>query len=329
MKIQNIKKSVTGLALAGLLLSPGITTAYGAIGGNDILLTHKGTELKMVTTSATVNELLKSEGITLDKGEIVKPGIQTGIKDNMKVTILSPQVRKIAINGKVKEYNVAGETVREILRQANIVLRDSDTVTPALDKKVKDDETIFITRESENIINRQHIIPFETEVRKDDSLAKGQTKVLQEGENGIVSETVEQQIVDGNVISGVVIGTEIIKEPVTKIVAEGTKEENMIHGKKYVKKIVMEGTAYDPSAGSMTAMGTRARVGAVAVDPRVIPLGTKLYIESLDGFPTYGFAVAEDTGGAIKGNRIDLFYNTNREARNFGRRNVTVYVLAD
>ena len=74
-------------------------------------------------------------------------------------------------------------------------------------------------------------------------------------------------------------------------------------------------------------MGTRARVGAVAVDPRVIPLGSKLYIESMDGFASYGYATAEDTGGAIKGNRIDLFYSTSSQARNFGRRNVKVYVL--
>ncbi len=72
----------------------------------------------------------------------------------------------------------------------------------------------------------------------------------------------------------------------------------------------MEATAaYDPTAGSKTAMGTRARVGAVAVDPRVIKLGSRLYVESMDGWPSYGYATAEDTGGAIKGKRIDLSLN--------------------
>ena len=68
-------------------------------------------------------------------------------------------------------------------------------------------------------------------------------------------------------------------------------------------------------------MGTRLRYGVVAVDPRVIPLGTKLYIEG------YGYAVAEDTGGAIKGNRIDLCYTDRAKAEAFGRRNVKVYIL--
>ena len=89
----------------------------------------------------------------------------------------------------------------------------------------------------------------------------------------------------------------------------------------------MKATAYDPSAGSRTASGTRARVGAVAVDPSLIALGSKLYIESTDSWPSYGYAVAEDTGGAIKGNRIDLFFNSNATANKFGRRTVKVYVL--
>ena len=121
---------------------------------------------------------------------------------------------------------------------------------------------------------------------------------------------------------------DLAKDPVKEVVEVGTKKAAAApNGKNAKRVIVMQATAYDPSAGSKTAMGTRARVGAVAVDPRVIPLGSKLYIESMDGFASYGYATAEDTGGAIKGNRIDLFYNSNAEANRFGRRNVKVYVL--
>ena len=100
----------------------------------------------------------------------------------------------------------------------------------------------------------------------------------------------------------------------------------------------MKASAYDLSFAStgkrpgqrgygITASGTTARPGTVAVDTRVIPLGTKLYVESLDATSDYGFAIAEDTGGAIKGNRIDLFYPSNADAIRFGRRNVKVYIL--
>ena len=79
-------------------------------------------------------------------------------------------------------------------------------------------------------------------------------------------------------------------------------------------------TAYTHT-GNRTATGTVARVGIIAVDPRVIPLGTRVYVEG------YGYATAEDTGGAIKGNRIDIFLNSNAECVNWGRRSVKVYIL--
>ena len=78
----------------------------------------------------------------------------------------------------------------------------------------------------------------------------------------------------------------------------------------------------------ITASGARAKRGTVAVDPRVIPLGTKLYIKSVTpGMPDYGFAIAQDTGGAIKGMRVDLFMDTVWECMQFGRRPVMVYIL--
>lgn len=106
----------------------------------------------------------------------------------------------------------------------------------------------------------------------------------------------------------------------------------------YKNSYVMIATAYDLSYAStgklpgqpdygITASGTKARVGAVAVDPKVIPLGTKLYIEYADGTGGYGYATAEDTGSAIKGYRVDLFFNTYQECIEFGRRRVIVYVL--
>lgn len=93
---------------------------------------------------------------------------------------------------------------------------------------------------------------------------------------------------------------------------------------EYRKRLVMEATAYttdDPGSTGYTANGNRLRHGLVAVDPDVIPLGTHLYIEG------YGYAVADDIGGAINGNRIDLAMDSTSEALEFGRRDVVVYVL--
>ncbi len=83
-----------------------------------------------------------------------------------------------------------------------------------------------------------------------------------------------------------------------------------------------------PYSGGITATGAKCQVGVVAVDPRVIPLKSKLYIETADGSFVYGYCSAEDTGGAIKGNKVDLAMNTKAECFNFGRRTVKVYILS-
>lgn len=98
---------------------------------------------------------------------------------------------------------------------------------------------------------------------------------------------------------------------------------------KYSKKLTVSATAYTAAAGKKTASGRVAQYGVVAVDPKVIPLGTRLYIESTDDGKSwqYGYCVAGDTGGAIKGNKVDLFFNSRRECLQFGRKNAIVYIL--
>lgn len=93
----------------------------------------------------------------------------------------------------------------------------------------------------------------------------------------------------------------------------------------------IKATAYAPGPhdngkwGNLTHMGTKVRPGVIAVDPKVIPLGTKLYIEFANGQGMYG--VAEDTGGAIKGNRIDIAMETVADAEDFGIKDVKVYII--
>ena len=97
----------------------------------------------------------------------------------------------------------------------------------------------------------------------------------------------------------------------------------------FTHKEVFRATAYCRTdvGGEITATGTPTRVGAIAVDPSVIPYGTKMFIVSRDGQYIYGVAVAEDCGKSIKGNRIDLFYETDPECVEFGIRDCDVYFL--
>ena len=110
-----------------------------------------------------------------------------------------------------------------------------------------------------------------------------------------------------------------------KTVASGAPAE-------YKKELSVRATAYAPGPhdnaqwGNKTYLGTQVRPGIIAVDPRVIPLGSRVYIQYPDGHGDY--AIAEDTGGAIKGNRIDIAKSTVKEAQNFGIQNVKVFVIS-
>ena len=145
---------------------------------------------------------------------------------------------------------------------------------------------------------------------------------MQEGKEGVAS-VIKKEIYHGSEL----VDTQFVEKKVVtaaqdKIVEVGPK--NVVNGMSYSKTISAKVTAYTPyDAGctGITATGTKAGYGTVAVDPRVIPLGSKVYI------PGYGTAIAADTGGAIKGNRVDVCYSSKSEAYGWGVRNATVYVL--
>jgi 3D (Asp-Asp-Asp) domain-containing protein len=165
------------------------------------------------------------------------------------------------------------------------------------------------------------------------SLAPGQSKVIARGASGVLEERIVYVQRDGGLVHRHVVGTRILRASKPRIVADGIShaplssfEARGVAGMALMARSAIEmlATAYTADCagcGGMTAIGRRAGYGIVAVDPRVIPLGTRLYIAG------YGIAVAGDTGGAIVGDRIDLGFDTERDAMLFGRRSVTVYRL--
>ena len=114
--------------------------------------------------------------------------------------------------------------------------------------------------------------------------------------------------------------------------ADGSGKLVLANGQEvtFSKTMTMRATAYttgDPGVGTVTASGSTVHLGTVGVDRSQLPFGTKMYIVSNDGAYTYGFSIAEDTGGAIRKNRIDLYYYTYEECIQFGVRDCTVYIL--
>ena len=250
-------------------------------------------------------------------------------------------VYEIDNNGTVKTYKTSCKTVKELLSDLKIKVDDDDIVIPDLDTELKSEGKISIIKVDVKVIEKEVEAPFKTIKKKNKELSHKQSKILVQGVNGKNKVKCKEYYAGDKLIKEEVIHVETIVKPIDQVFEEGTKDVFTNDRGDFTarKAIKMVATAYEAGPRStgkrpgdkgygITASGARAKRGTVAVDPRVIPLGTKLYVKSLTpGVPDYGFAIAQDTGGAIKGNKIDLFMDTVWECLQFGRRPVMVYIL--
>ena len=222
----------------------------------------------------------------------------------------------IQIDNKSAPCQSREKTVGEVLENVGFHVGKHDIVKPSLTAKVSDDTSIVVQRvriEKEKVKEKTN---FKSVEEEDPNMNKGTSEITQEGEQGEDLVTYQVTYTSDMETGRKEIDRETIKEPVDEIVHVGIRET--IDGFAYTRKETFQATAY--SGGGRTASGTRARVGEIAVDPRVIPLGTTVYIEG------FGLRTAEDTGGAIKGHIIDIYMGSTSECRQWGRRNVTVYL---
>lgn len=250
-------------------------------------------------------------------------------------------VYEIDNNGTVKTYKTSCKTVKELLSDLKIKVDDDDIVIPDLDTELKSEGKISVIKVDVKVIEKEVEAPFKTIKKKNKELSHKQSKILVQGVNGRNKVKCKEYYAGDKLIKEEVIHVETLVKPIDQVFEEGTKDVFTNDRGDFTarKAIKMMATAYEAGPRStgkrpgdkgygITASGARAKRGTVAVDPRVIPLGTKLYIKSLTpGVPDYGFAIAQDTGGAIKGNKIDLFMDTVWECLQFGRRPVMVYIL--
>lgn len=287
----------------------------------EVIIRDEDKEAVVSTFASNVAELLEKQNITLDPEDEVTPSPDTKLSEGMQITIKRAFPVKIAVDGKEITLKTRPKTVANILTKAKINLDEKDKVQPALGEYILGEAEINVIRVNERVTTEIRSIPFETVSRKDYNLPLGEKKVIQDGEEGQEEVTTIEILENGKVVS-TTTESKVIKAPKSKIVLTGTVQVASRGGVdfSYIEKKRMLATAYTHT-GNRTATGTMPRVGVVAVDPKVIPLGTRLYIDG------YGFARAEDTGGAIKGDKIDLFLDTSEETKRFGRRWVTVYIL--
>jgi uncharacterized protein YabE (DUF348 family) len=331
------RKNKIVLVSLGALLA--VTVLLGLLGKQVTIVDGEDT-VQVFCFESTVAEILDKRDIVLEAGDIIIPEPETPLKDHLEITIKRAVPVSIIADGEVKPFRTAADTVAGALSGAGVQLGSQDLVEPGLNSPIESGMSIRVVRITHETLTEEKEIPFETVVKYDDTMYKGMEKVLQKGENGKLSREIRVTYHDGEEVNRENVKEEVLKEHSNRVVSRGTIDsiETSRGTVRFKKAMVMSSTAYDATFEStgknpghpqygITRSGTRVRPGVVAVDPKVIPLGTKLYIKSLDGSPDYGFASAEDTGGAIKGNKIDLYFESPEVVKKYGRRNVLVYIL--
>lgn len=282
------------------------------------------------TTAGTVAELLKEQSIVLNEQDEITPRPQETIKNKMEISIKFALHLTLVDGGNEQQVWSTSATVADFLTQQGIKLNEYDRVEPSLSGTVKKDDVINIIRVEKVTDVVEEPVHFAVITKKDESLEKGKQITVKEGRQGLVSREYEVIMENGKEVSRKLMGEQSLREKLDKVVAVGTKELDfqVSRGAETGTEFYVNTTAYTAycngcSGTTATGFDLRANPTAkvIAVDPRVIPLGTKVYVEG------YGYAVASDTGGAIKGHKIDVFFPTKAEAFRWGVRKVKIKIL--
>jgi uncharacterized protein YabE (DUF348 family) len=324
--------------------------------GNKVInLVIDGEVLKLETREALLSDVLAKEQISLTPHDEVSIGLSDEIQDGDRVVITRAQQISLTADGATKTLYTTQDSLGEAIAKLGYSLEGDDKIFPSLDTAVTPDMKVKIVRITKQTVQQTVSLPFKVIKTADPSLYKGDVRVAQAGKPGAIIQHYQKIYQDGELVSKTMIGKEVQTVTKDKIIAVGTKKlpqtavavatstkttsssakkttaaSNVVHKagvdfeyKKMIKNVSM--TAYsseEPGIGTKTASGTRVTEGrTIAVDPDVIPIGWWVYIEGL------GFRRAEDTGGAIKGNKIDVYYDSLSHARNFGRKSRTIYVI--
>lgn len=307
---------------------------------NKIKLTIDGEEQTYYTTTDTVGQFFKEEGISFSEYDEVSHNEHQLIKQGLNIIINKAFEVVIDDGGQKSKVWTTGGTVEEILEKENITYGELDRISPSLNENITNKnakiKVVNVQLKTETVEDK---LAFETEEKKDSSLERGTTRTITEGEEGLVEKTYEVVFENGKEVERKLIEEKVKKESKNRVVAVGTKEPKLTqvasakssHSSKTPsggKEFVMQATAYTANCGgcsgyTATGINLSANPNAkvIAVDPNVIPLGTRVWVEG------YGTAIAGDTGGSIRGNRIDAHVPTKRDAQKFGRRTVRVKVL--
>lgn len=230
---------------------------------------------------------------------------------------------------------VVGRSVADVFVSLGLDPASGLHVRPSIDTPLEAGMTIYASDVFLRVVQEEIEIPFEILTIDDPDMDVGVREVRTAGVPGRIIRIYEAVVTDGAEGARTLTAERVLEQPVDEVVAIGTRrvvtpalvsrgtERFTAPAPESGTEMTAEASAYTPGVdcGYYTATGAKAGYGIIAVDPSVIPLGTRMYV------PGYGYGVAADTGGAIKGYRIDLCFDTLSEALSWGRRTVTITIV--
>lgn len=333
-----VKRFVCGRKFAAIVLA--CTTMMMAtmvsVHSRAVTVTDGDKSLMVLTMHADPYKALEAAGMTVsehDELEVDETASTITINRAMSIEVQADGTSTLL-------YMVDG-TVADALTKAEISVGKYDTLNVKTTDPVTENMTIVVDRVAYREYTVDEVIPYETVTKYTNVINPGRIIVRQGGVNGSKAITYRETIVNGKVVETNKVGEKIVKNAVKKEVLKGSaygtplskapfdiqldaKNQPVNYKTVYTGKSC---TAY--ATGTRGASGMRLGVGTIAVNPRIIPYGTKLWITSADGKFVYGYAIAADTGGFASGTKTfaDLYFGSYTEACYFGRRNLNIYVI--
>jgi len=312
----------------------------------DVVITDDGEQIAVKTMKTTVAEVLDQSGITVKPEDYINLPLNAKLHRMKKNEINIERAVPVAIiaDGRETQIMTYRDTVREAIEYSPVELYPSDKLEGTeLDDSIVSGMKIKIIRVREEIAKEEIPIPYKVVNRENHRMDKGTERVAQQGKEGKIEKLYRVVFEDGKEIAREFIKETIALNPIDKIVEFGTVlNHKTARGEviRYKKVLNMRATAYtasfkdtgknpDHPEFGITYTGIKVRKGVIAVDPKVIPLGTKVYVEVAGNTPDYGYALAADIGGAIKGDLIDLYFDEQSYVDRWGVKKVKVYILND
>lgn len=356
-KHENVRR-FTFLALFTLVVTTMFFMLLSGTQTKSVALVVNGEEQVIKTKHHTVKQLLDEANVQVGQYDRISLALDAPLKQGDRIAIERARTIELTADGKVQTLHTVARTVQAALSEFHIAVDQDDRITPLLSATLAENNKIEIVRVSKE--KQEIVVPiaFSTTTKQDATLLKGKQQTLQEGKAGKKIVTKERVFENGVMVKESILGETIAAHTTTKIVAVGTKNpvvalavkttaaaqtENPkaltvtkggapISYKKILNNVTL--TAYSAGVEStgkkpgdygygLTRTGTRVTEGrTISVDPSIIPLGWWVYIEGV------GYRRAEDTGSAIKGAKIDVYYDSENYAQQFGlKRGYTVYVI--